>query len=159
MRIRYGEVKIGESRMSLLEHAKRELYLAGYNIDRNIDGINNDNDYSDICAKCAYEMLERFVREGHSGFSASVTLDLFNKLARYKRLTPLTSNPNEWEDVSKISNEACLYQSKRQSSCFSEDGLQTYYDIDADENFINTEDGRVLKDKTEWVRHPLISHR
>lgn len=121
----------------LLERAKSELKLAGYNIDRDIPSpFETDDDYSDSCAKNAYEMLEVFSEAGHSGFSASATLALFNKLAKWEALSPLTNDPDEWADIGKYESkpEGTRFQSKRQPSCFSDDGLKTYYDIDAEEN-------------------------
>ena len=85
----------------LLEHAKSELKIAGYDIDTPDKEIfETDEDYANACAKNAYKMLEVFANEGHSGFSAQATLQLFNRLAEWKNLTPLTNNPDEWQDVS-----------------------------------------------------------
>ena len=112
----------------LLEHAKTELKIAGYDIntlDKEI--FETDEDYANACAKNAYKMLEVFANEEHSGFSAQCTLQLFNRLAEWKNLTPLTNNPDEWQEVS--CGDVKSYQSKRCSSCFSDDNLKTYYDI------------------------------
>ena len=85
----------------LLEHAKSELKIAGYNIDTPDKEIfATDEDYANACAKNAYKMLEVFASAGHSGFSAQCTLQLFDRLAKWKNLTPLTNNPNEWQEVS-----------------------------------------------------------
>ena len=120
--------------MAIVEHAKEELKLAGYNIDANVKDINSDHEYADYVAKSVLELLEVFAKQGHSGMSASFTLNLFNQLARQKNLTELTDNPNEWVDVSVQSGYTC-YQSKRNSSCFSED-MKSYFDIDDPDNNI-----------------------
>ena len=112
----------------LLEHARNELKLAGYDIDApDKEEFESDEDYGNACAKNAYKMLEVFCSEGHSGCSGDMTLQIFNRLAQWKNLTPLTSNPDEWVDVSF--NGISCYQNKRCSSCFSDDNLKTYYDI------------------------------
>lgn len=112
----------------LLEHAKSELKIAGYDIDiPDKEIFATDEDYANACAKNAFEMLKVFASAGHSGFSARATLQLFNRLAEWKNLTPLTNNPNEWQKVNCGSTKS--YQSKRCSSCFSDDNLKTYYDI------------------------------
>lgn len=124
---------------NLINHAKYELKLAGYN-PRDIQEINSDEDYSDSVANCVLELLETFSKQDHSGFSAGATLSLFNKLAKFENLSPLTDNSEEWldmvaegmvklEDVDKFSR----YQSKRCSSCFSKD-LKTYIDNDEECN-------------------------
>lgn len=104
----------------LVEHAKRELEIAG------IKG----NDYDNQIAKDVLELIEVFAKQGHSGFSAFATLETFNLLANFKNIKPLTNNPEEWVDVTSYGNGEKLYQSKRNSACFSDDGLKTYYCID-----------------------------
>ena len=74
--------------MNLIEHAKRELDLAGYDLTK--------DDYMNNCAKNVMELIKVFSKENHSGLSAQITLSLFNKLVNYKNLTPLTNNPEEW---------------------------------------------------------------
>ena len=73
-------------------------------------------------------MLEVFSKASNSGFSAELTLELFNRLVKWKALTPLTTDPSEWVDISEMNGKK-LYQSNREYSCFSED-LETYYDVD-----------------------------
>ena len=110
----------------LLEHARSELKIAGYDIDAPYkEEFETGEDYANACAKNAYKMLEVFSSAGHSGFSGEATLQLFDRLARWQNLTPLTNNPEEWQ---LINNEK--YQSKRNPACFSNDNLKTYYDID-----------------------------
>lgn len=149
----------------LLDHARNELKLAGYDIDAPCkDNFESDEDYGNACAKNAYEMLKVFSSADHSGFSAGATLALFNKLAEFKCLTPLTNNPDEWMDTSECQGKpvGTHFQSKRQSSCFSDDGLKTYYDIDEEANkeYDLDEKGERtgwvhMKPREEWVRHKL----
>lgn len=103
---------------NLLEHAKRELEIAG------IKG----NDYDNQVAKDVLELIEVFAKQRHSGFSAFATLETFNLLVNFKNIKPLTNNPEEWVDVTSYGNGKKLYQSKRNPACFSEDELKTYYD-------------------------------
>lgn len=113
----------------ILEHAKEELKYAGMNISEEGCNPKNPKDpmdgYVNSCAKNAYELLEVFSKAGHSGMSASLTLSIFNKLANWKNLTPLTNNPKEWMKLGDLDDD---WQSKRNPSCFSKD-LKTYYDI------------------------------
>lgn len=91
--------------------------------------FGKDADYEGAHAHAVMELMEVFAKQGHSGFSAHLTLDLFNQLASYKTLTPITSNPDEWMDVSEMSGRP-MWQSKRCPSVFSKDGGQTWYDLD-----------------------------
>jgi len=96
---------------NLLEHAKRELGLSG---------VDNDI-YGDMTSKAVLELVEVFSNQGHSGMSASLVLHLFQQVASYKNLTPLTRNPEEWSEVGEN-----LWQNTRNSEAFSNDGGATY---------------------------------
>ena len=149
--------------MNLLEHAKRELKLAGYDISDKGCEMHDDEEsfkgYVNSCARNAYELIETLSKADHSGMSIGITLGIFNKLAKWKTLTPLTNNPDEWYKLDVC--EGGDWQSKRNPSCFTSD-FKTYHDIEADENYdIVEENGistRKLKDKS-WVEHPLKDYK
>lgn len=149
--------------MSLLEHAKRELKLAGYDISDKGCNMHDDKEplkgYVNSCAKNAYELIKTLSKAGHSGMSIGITLGIFNKLAKWETLTPLTNNPDEWTQLSEW--ESVGYQSKRNPSCFTSD-FKTYHNIDADENYDLVEENgisiRKRKDKP-WIEHPLKDYK
>lgn len=95
---------------NLIEHAKRELKLTGVD-----DGI-----YGTLISDAVLELLEVFSNQGHSGMSASMVIDAFTKIARFKNLTPLTDDPEEWM------NHGDIWQNKRNGEAFSKDGGKTY---------------------------------
>jgi len=133
--------------MSLIEHAELELKLAGYDL--------NKDDYVNDCAKNALEMLKIFSKAKHSGMSAQITLSIFNKLANYKNLTPLTNNPKEWNKLGGTEQEE--WQSIRNPECFSAD-LKTYWSLE--ENMETDSDGyRYFKDKAQWIKHKLEDYK
>ncbi len=105
----------------LVEHAKRELQLA--------EMFYKDADYSGEVAHSVMELIEVFAKQGHSGMSAALTLELFAVLARFNPLTPLNSNPDDWFDITEMSGSP-KWQSKRKPSAFSRDGGKTWYDLD-----------------------------
>lgn len=121
------EESVNESTMT--EFARDELKKAGL--------FDKDSDYDGMIGEAVMELINKFAEQGHSGFSAGLTTSIFNKLAEYKPLSPLTDDPNEWMKISD-SDYGCaeeyknvsLWQSKRCPSCFSNDGGKTYYDID-----------------------------
>ena len=125
--------------MGLIEHAEYELRLAGYDIDADYDNIDSEKDYANRIGQSALELIRLFAKQGHSGFSAIVTMKIFNRLVNHKPLTnELSNNPDEWQDMSE-QNGYATWQSKRNCSCFSHD-MKTYYDIDDPENNVYEKD-------------------
>ncbi len=108
----------------LLAFAKDELRRAGL--------YDQDSDYNGMVGDAVEKLVEVFAGQGHSGMSAEITLAAFDRVARWKPLTPITSDPSEWNDVSEYSGEP-MWQSRRSPSTFSKDGGQTWYDLDASE--------------------------
>lgn len=106
---------------NLIRHAQTELSLVGL--------YDEDSDYGGMIGRSTEDLIRVFAMQGHSGFSASWVMDLFTKLASHESLTPLTSNPDEWVDVSEASGRP-LWQNKRCPSAFSENGGATYYLLD-----------------------------
>ena len=118
----------------MVEHAERELGLAGM-YDYKVDGDEMLGDYNKMVADAVMELIEIFAKQGHSGFSAGMARELFNELANYKALTPLTDDPDEWNDVSDIGGiDYLMWQNKRDSMNFSKDGGETWVHLD-DEDF------------------------
>ena len=73
---------------NLIKHAKVELKLAGM--------FDSDSDYDGELGKAVLELVEVFAKQGHSGFSAISVVNLFNQVARYQPLLPLTGKDDEW---------------------------------------------------------------
>jgi hypothetical protein len=98
---------------NILKHAERELSLIGY------DGKDA---YNNMAKAAIMELLTTFANQGHSGFSANYVSDIFNKLARFETLSPLTGEDNEWNDVSNMSGDRkTLFQNNRDSAVFKDD--------------------------------------
>jgi hypothetical protein len=68
----------------LKDHAKYELEKAGL--------FDKDADYLGLIGKSVQELCNCFAGQGHSGYSADVTLELFDTLAKFHTLTPITSD-------------------------------------------------------------------
>jgi hypothetical protein len=98
---------------NILKHAERELSLIGY------DG---KDEYNNMAKAAIMELLTTFANQGHSGFSANYIANIFNKLARYETLSPLTGEDNEWKDVTEMSGDRkTLFQNNRDSAVFKDD--------------------------------------
>jgi hypothetical protein len=70
--------------MSLVAYATDELKRAGL--------FDKDADYGGLIGPAVIEMMKQFAAEGHSGNSAKTVLQIFERLARYRPLTPI-DNP------------------------------------------------------------------
>lgn len=77
---------------NLKHHALTEFRAAGFLKE---DGTYCDEMQQTMCEQIL-ELLDLFASHGHSGFSASYALSLFEKLAAYKPIVPLTGEDWEW---------------------------------------------------------------
>ena len=85
------------------------------------------------------ELLVLISYQGHTGFSINYLISLFNKLVKYKTLSPLTFKEDEWQQSYNC------YQNIRKSSIFKDDyGIS---DIDA---FRLSPKGSYYYDKKQW---------
>jgi hypothetical protein len=109
-----------------VSHAWREFRAAGW-VDEN--NKFNDEMQEAICTH-VLKLLEVFHDEGHSGSSAPYAINLFEKLAKFEPVAPLTGEDWEWHDVSEYGgrDNGPLYQNKRCSHVFKDN--TGAYDID-----------------------------
>jgi hypothetical protein len=99
-----------------LTWAEKELKLAGYDRDDSEEGPNK------WVAENVLELLKGFSDQGHSGSSAPFVANIFERLAKWKPLTPLTGNDDEWEKVGPD-----LYQNTRDSAVFKSTETGAYF--------------------------------
>lgn len=95
-----------------LIHAEREFEIAGWK-KKGVDesqGWVMDN---------VRGLLKEFSTHGHSGTSAPYVLNLFNKLAKFEIIKPLTFEDSEWNDMSEMNGKE-YYQNNRLSSVFKD---------------------------------------
>jgi len=107
-------------------HAERELRRAGM--------FDADSDYDGMLGEAVMNMVRAHSAAGHSGFSHYMAMQLFERVADFKPLTPLTNDPDEWQliDEAMTAGDDRLWQSRRDPACFSDDGGRTYYSLDDD---------------------------
>jgi hypothetical protein len=91
---------------NLVAHARAELQFGGH-----FDG----DKISALAAQCVVDLTRVFSAQGHSGFSASFVKQIFEKVANFEPLGPVTGADDEWV-------EPCegLFQNKRCSHVFKE---------------------------------------
>ena len=103
---------------NLVKHARKELQIAGL--------FDKDSDYNGETANAVMELIKVFSKQEHSGASAGMVSIIFNKLAKFETIAPLTGNDDEWVLVAEN-----LYQNNRNSAVFKEGkNAQAHY-IDA----------------------------
>jgi hypothetical protein len=120
----FDESKYVHIAESLCDHAKAELTKAGL--------FDKDSDYGGMVADAVMELMASFGAQGHSGFSAGMTRELFNKLSQYDVLTEITDAEEDWMRVDSAKcapGQDPIWQSTRKPSLFSHDGGTTYYDL------------------------------
>ncbi len=100
---------------NMVNHARFELKKAGL--------YDKDSDYGGMLGEAVEKLIEAFAEQGHSGFSAGMAISLFEKLARFEPITPLTGEPDEWNEVG-----SGVLQNRRCSRVFKENNES--YDID-----------------------------
>lgn len=106
---------------NLVDHARRELELLGETDPWIINGITN--------------VVQAFADMGHSGGSASIAIPMINVLLNQENLTPLTNDPSEWEfHNAEMWPPTGIWQNRRNSQAFSNDGGKTYWLISDTEN-------------------------
>ncbi len=77
--------------------------------------FDKDSDYDGMIGEAVKELLLVFQKQGHSGYSAQITANIFYKLIKGDPLTPLTNDKSEWNEIGPG-----VLQSNRASHCFIE---------------------------------------
>ena len=116
--------------MELMSYAESELAR----IPHDQDGMQ------DLMDEYILEIIKTFGEQGHSGFSADYAISVLERLLRFKPITLLTGEDDEWEDTGYGT-----WQNKRCSSVFKEsDG--TCHDIESSSQIMAVLHGLVVVD-------------
>lgn len=78
---------------NLEDFARSEMERAGL--------FSKDSDYGGMLGDAVMKMIKVFADEGHSGYSANMAVTIFEKVARFEPLTPLTGADDEWNEVAE----------------------------------------------------------
>ncbi len=135
---------------NMVWHARRELEAAGLK--------DKDSDYGGMLFDAVMDLVKLFSSQGHSGCSANMALQIFDTVCRFKNLTPITDNPEDWMQVSeRMPDREPTWQCRRCSSCFSHDAGKTYYNID--DWIVHDETGSYYKSPTTQKMYTSESHK
>ncbi len=105
--------------MSLQNFARDEMKRAGL--------FDADSDYGGMLGDSVMKMIDVFADEGHSGFSAGMAISIFEKVARFEPLSPLTGEDDEWMKIGEQGG-GTLFQNVRCGHIFKDPNGA--YDID-----------------------------
>ena len=84
--------------------------------------------YGDNMNKAVLEVLKTLVDQGHSNMSASIVIQLVDRLWSWKPLTPLTGEDDEWSDM--LDPDGNTIQNKRYSAVFKNKETGECYDVE-----------------------------
>jgi len=88
-------------------------------------------DYDGRLSAAVLDAIVAFSSYSHSGASFQVGRQMLDTLLDHKPLTQLSSDPSEWNDVSRLTEDnSLLWQNKRRPTAFSRDRGATWYDIE-----------------------------
>lgn len=106
---------------ALLDHAKMELDRMLETAKREDEEEGNEDGEGYKMQKAfndgVYRVIKEFSKGGHSGFSANMAISYIDRLLKFRPLTSLTFEDDEWAEVSEG-----VYQNKRASNVFKEEG-------------------------------------
>lgn len=103
-----------------------------------LEEIRKADLYNRGIGKDLEKLINVFDKQDHSRSSANWVADLFYRLVRWKPLSPLTNNPDEWVKIIG-KNGKSLYQSRRCPSLFATESqlrenkaedMDYYYKVD-----------------------------
>jgi len=106
----------------MIDYAKEELRRL-----RSDDG--EADEMQDMLEKHVLEIVQLFSNAGHSGFSASYTVNILEKLLRFEPITPLSGDDDEWT-VLGYGGGDMMAQNRRCGHVFKRDD-GTAYDSEA----------------------------
>lgn len=145
------EMQAFQRTAGLVDHAHRELELAGL--------FDPSSDYDGALGHAVMDLVKLFSQQGHSGGSAALVSELFNQLSHYKGLTPCDhTDPNQVVDHSDSSGGMPLHQCRRVPSHLSNDGGQTWFDIDDPEDIAREQERRLQQQQPVSIVSPMLAH-
>lgn len=116
------ENKTEERENALVKYARHELNLILEEAKK--DGDEEDVRMQKIFNEDILKVIKVFSDCGHSGFTASLAINYLNRLLRFRPLTPLTLEDDEWNEVgiqhTENNEQIKIYQNNRASNVFKE---------------------------------------
>ena len=103
----------------MVKWAEREL-------NRLLTGDEDSDKIQRVINSNILDLVKIFAKQGHSGLSASYVISVLYRLLKFKPLTPLTGEDDEWNEIQKG-----VYQNRRYSAVFKDNkDNSTAYNIE-----------------------------
>lgn len=96
------------------------------------DAMETAYDYGVFCYESALRAFRSLVKDGHTGMSIGITLNILNRLVKGQALTPIADTDDVWEKCVGGRASCTTYQCRRMSSLFKDvyaDGHIEYSDV------------------------------
>lgn len=117
---KYEWLKADDAESPMIAHARRELELVGW-YEPDSDGL-----HPEWWAESLIAAVAEVTHYGHSGGTIGFAIGMLEDLISFKPLGPLTSNPEEWQEVTEYMDGTPCWQNRRDGRCFSYDRGQTW---------------------------------
>ena len=128
--------------MTVLEWAEQEVKIA---CEKEKPGKKEDEfDYGCACYESALKAFESLIKDGHTGYSMSVTKNILNALIDGKALTPIEDRDDIWMFSFTKEDGTKVYQCTRMSALFKEvhpDRATFYNDVNRVLEIVIEKDG------------------
>lgn len=112
-----GKKEDTKSYSALVQYAEQEMGRLEWKEDK----------YNKLLFDCVLELVKTFARQDHSGFSAQVTLQLFERVARFLPLSPMTGEDWEWveyaEDKFQNRRDGLVFKDGKDGPAYRLDGV------------------------------------
>lgn len=96
------------------------------------DAMETAYDYGVFCYESALRAFRSLVKDGHTGMSIGITLNILNRLVKGQALTPIADTDDVWKKCVRGRASCTTYQCRRMSSLFKDvyaDGHIEYLDV------------------------------
>lgn len=121
---KYEYLKADDADSNMIAHARMELELAGW-FKEDPDGLQTD-----WWAESLIAAVAEITHYGHSGGTIGFAVGMIEELIFFHPLSPITNNPDEWQNVTEYTDGTEMWQNRRDCRLFSHDEGQTWYSIE-----------------------------
>jgi len=80
--------------------------------------------YGGMIGDAVMKLIDVFADQGHSGMSAEMAVSLFERLARFEPISPLTGEDDEWNECGDgmFQNRRCSHVFKQNGEAYDSEG-------------------------------------
>lgn len=113
----------------------------------------HDKDQEKIYSN-ALDLIGAFSDQGQTGESAAIIFNILNRIIRFKPISPLTGEDDEWIEI-KHTSELKLYQNARCASVFKMIGSNLIFTYDLDATLVSLDGGKTFGFDKKYCKTPI----